>query len=119
MSLPEKHATIEGALATYERQQKDTVRRLKVAAMIKDVHETELYREEMRVNAEEKLLESQLVDLDIAQAMLQKEQGKLKQERKQGREERQQRKRDIAKHRVQLDRKRNKALEKIASMVEL
>ena len=48
--------------------------------MIKDVHETELYREEMRVNAEEKLLESQLVDLEIAQAMLQKEQGNLKQE---------------------------------------
>ena len=91
---------------------------MKVAAMINGVHGTKLYRDEMRVNAEEKLLESQLVDLDTAQATLKKEQGKLKQERKQGREERQRRRRDIAKHRVQLDRKRNKALAKIASMVE-
>ena len=58
MTLPEKHASIEAALTKYEEINAEIEKRRKVESMIKDVNEIELDQEQLKLEAEERLLES-------------------------------------------------------------
>ena len=114
--LPVQHSSVASALDKYRTAAMDAEIELEAMSMAREADQFGLELRQSRLDDEEKLLERQLGELDVARSRLGRQHRELRKQRVESRESLRERKRKLDGRRGRLERRRMEALEKVESV---
>jgi hypothetical protein len=114
--LPVQHSSVASALDKYRTAAMDAEVELEAMSMAREADQFGLELRQSRLDDEEKLLERQLGELDVARSRLGHQHRALRKQRVESRESLRERKRKLDERRGRLERRRMEALEKVGSV---